>query len=178
MTVDSAGKADKPKHGRKKWRTDESGLPPSKRAAKGLTIKQERFCQVYVSTGNATEAYRSVYNCANSKPSSINEQAQHLLRDLRISTRTSELQAEYAKANGVTVESITKELEQARVVAEREGQAGSMVAASMGKAKLHGLVTEKVDARTIQFVAEIPAPAPTTESWLASIEGPEENTIN
>ena len=36
-----------------------------------LTPKQERFCQVYIETGNASEAYRAAYNAEKMKPESV-----------------------------------------------------------------------------------------------------------
>lgn len=43
----------------------------------------------------------------------------------------------------MTVESIARELEEARVLAIAEKQSSAAVAASMGKAKLFGLIIEK-----------------------------------
>ena len=45
----------------------------------------------------------------------------------------------------ITVDSLTKELEQARKTAQEAGQASPMVAATMAKAKLHGLLTDKAE---------------------------------
>ncbi|MHA0947931.1 terminase small subunit [Enterobacter ludwigii] len=36
----------------------------------GLTIKQEAFCQAYIETGNASEAYRRGYLFPSQSPSS------------------------------------------------------------------------------------------------------------
>jgi len=33
-----------------------------------LTIKQEKFCNLYIELGNASEAYRQSYNCEKMKP--------------------------------------------------------------------------------------------------------------
>lgn len=56
-----------------------------------LTPKQEKFCLVYLKTGNATEAYRQSYNCKKWKPSTINEAASRLLKNGKIVTRLTEL---------------------------------------------------------------------------------------
>ena len=58
----------------------------------------------------------------------------------------AELQAEARKEVGVTIKSITDELEEAREVAKGGLNAGAMVQASMGKAKLHGLIVNKSQA--------------------------------
>ena len=62
--------------------------------AKGLTPKQEKFCQAYIKTGNATESYRAAYNCIKMKPESVNRMAYDLLQDLKITSRIKELSAE------------------------------------------------------------------------------------
>ncbi len=43
----------------------------------------------------------------------------------------------------MTVDSLTTELEQARATAYRQGHGGAMVSASMGKAKIHGLIKDQ-----------------------------------
>ena len=43
--------------------------------ARGLTPKQEKFAQVYVETGNASEAYRAAYACERMKSATVNRRA-------------------------------------------------------------------------------------------------------
>ena len=43
-----------------------------------MTSKQERFAQLYVETGNASEAYRRVYSTKNMKDATINKRASEL----------------------------------------------------------------------------------------------------
>lgn len=64
---------------------------------KGLTPKQELFCQVYVSTGNATEAYRQAYDTSNMQYRVIMVKACELLHSGKISVRVKELEAERNK---------------------------------------------------------------------------------
>lgn len=66
-----------------------------------------------------------------------------LAREEHISTRLSEIQAKVAERTLVTVHSLTDELEEARAIAIAEKQSSAAVAATMGKAKLHGLIVEK-----------------------------------
>jgi len=54
-----------------------------------LTPKQEKFCQLYVETGNASEAYRQAYN-SNSKAAAVD--AKKLLDTPKISLRVQDLQ--------------------------------------------------------------------------------------
>lgn len=112
-----------------------------------LTPKQEKFCQLYIETGNASEAYRVSYDAENMKPATINRKAKELLDNGKISARVAELQATHRKRHEVTVDTITKELEEARELAKLKEQTASMVSASMGKAKLHGLIVDKADVK-------------------------------
>jgi hypothetical protein len=108
-----------------------------------LTPKQEKFCQKYIETGNASEAYRQSYDCANMKMETINRSAKELLDNHKISTRINELKALSVERHLVTVDSITAELEQARALALNIEQPSAAVSASMGKAKLHGIIVDK-----------------------------------
>ena len=47
-------------------------------ASTSLTIKQENFCQVYVETGNASEAYRRAYDAKNMKSETVRRTAKEL----------------------------------------------------------------------------------------------------
>jgi phage terminase small subunit len=110
-----------------------------------LTPKQEAFCLAYIETGNASEAYRRAYDASNMKPESINRKAKELIDNGKIAARVAGLQEVAAERAIVSVLSLTEELEEARALALQEGQASAAVSASMGKAKLHGLLTDKVE---------------------------------
>jgi len=110
-----------------------------------LTPKKEKFSQKYVELGNASEAYRQSYNAKNMTTKTINEAASRLLNDSKVAARIKQLQERLQKRHEVTVDSITAELEQARILAMMEKQAASAVSASNSKAKLHGLLNDKVD---------------------------------
>lgn len=108
-----------------------------------MTPKQEAFALAYVETGNASEAYRRAYNAENMKPEAIWVEASRTLADPNVSLRVMELQKENAERLFVTVDSLTKELDEDRALARQEGQASAAISAVMGKAKLHGLITDK-----------------------------------
>lgn len=112
-----------------------------------LTIKQEAFCLVYIETGNASEAYRSAYKCERMKPETINRAAKQLLDNPKIATRIAELRAPIMERHNVTVDSLIKELEEARTAAlgAEIAQSSAAVAATMGKAKLCGLDKQIID---------------------------------
>jgi phage terminase small subunit len=107
-----------------------------------LTIKQETFCQKYIETGNASEAYRQAYDAGNMKPETVNKRASELFGSGAITGRLAELRGVVQQTHGVTVASLILELEEARKVALKREQAAAMVQATMGKAKLAGLDKE------------------------------------
>lgn len=108
-----------------------------------LTIKQESFCQAYIETGNASEAYRRSYNAKNMKPDTVTEAASRLVSDSKVSARLDVLKAAHRKRHEVTVDSLTNEYEEARLAGMTNGQVSAAVSATTGKAKLHGLMVEK-----------------------------------
>lgn len=107
-----------------------------------LTPKQEAFCMAYVETGNASEAYRRAYDVGNMKAATVNRTAKELLDNPKITARIAALQAEHRERHNITIDSLTDELEAARQLAFAEGKASAAVAATMGKAKLHGLLKD------------------------------------
>ena len=109
-----------------------------------LTPKQEAFAAAFIETSNASEAYRTAYDVReDTKPESIWVNASKLLSDAKVAQRVAELQQEHRERHAVTVDSLTLELEEARIVATSEKQGAAMTSATMGKAKLHGLLVEK-----------------------------------
>ena len=115
-----------------------------------LTPKQEKFCQVYIETGNASEAYRQAYNTEKMKPESVNSKGYQLLQQVQITARLDELRAEHKKRHEITVDTLVAELEEARKLAFETEKAAAAVQATMGKAKLLGLVVEKQETNVVQ----------------------------
>nr|DAE61773.1 MAG TPA: Terminase small subunit [Caudoviricetes sp.] len=73
-----------------------------------LTPKQEKFCNAYIETGNASEAYRLAYSCQNMKSETVNRMAFELVNNRKIAARVAELQAELKAKSDVTKEEIIK----------------------------------------------------------------------
>ena len=115
-----------------------------------LTPKQEKFCQVYIETGNASEAYRQAYNTEKMKPESVNSKGYQLLQQVQITARLDELRAEHKKRHEITVDTLVAELEEARKMAFETEKAAAAVQATMGKAKLLGLVVDKQETAITQ----------------------------
>lgn len=99
----------------------------------------------YIETGNASEAYRRSYDAGGMKPESINRKAKELMDNVKIAARLAVVQAIAVERALVSVQSLTEELEEARSLALQEGQPSAAVSASMGKAKLHGLLVDKAE---------------------------------
>src|SRR4051794_40162635 len=85
-----------------------SDLTP-KQESFNLTPKQESFCQKYIETGNASEAYRQSYDADNMMAKSVWEEASRLLADPKVTSRVEELKAVQLNKHGVTVERVIKE---------------------------------------------------------------------
>lgn len=115
-----------------------------------LTPKQENFCLAYLETGNASEAYRKSYNASKMKDAVINVKASELLANGKIRVRIAELRKPAVDRHNVTIDSLLFELEETRSVALKAStpQASAAVAATMGKAKLLGLLDKSVDDDT------------------------------
>lgn len=109
-----------------------------------LTAKQARFKDEYLIDNNATQAaIRAGYSKKTAK-----SQGQRLLTNVDVAAAIKVGQKDIAKRNGLTIDDILDELEEARKIAQAEGKGAPMVAASMGKAKLLGLIVDKAETKT------------------------------
>ena len=120
-----------------------------------LTPKQSRFARLYVQLGNASEAYRRSYDCARMKPTTVNRNAKAMLDNSKIAARIDALQLLAQERHNVTVDSLTGELDGAAELAHEVKNPGAVVSATMGKAKLHGLLTDKVEHGVTEEVKEL-----------------------
>tara|TARA_R110000787_G_scaffold74590_1_gene165744 strand:- start:1340 stop:1732 length:393 start_codon:yes stop_codon:yes gene_type:complete len=123
--------------------------------ANKLTVKMQNFCYKYVETGNASEAYRQSYNAENMAVETIKSKACILLKKGNVRATVDGLLEEAKKRHEVTQDSITMEYEEARQAALLGNQPSAMVSATTGKAKIHGLLTEKVDINHTMSLSEI-----------------------
>ncbi|OOF55773.1 terminase small subunit [Rodentibacter genomosp. 2] len=82
---------------------------------RGLTPKQEKFCQLYIELGNASEAYRQAYEAKNMTTGAINTNAKKLLKkDTPIALRIAELQSEHQQRHNLTVDKMIADLQEYR----------------------------------------------------------------
>jgi phage terminase small subunit len=129
----------------------------------GLTLAEERFCMAYIDGGDAKEAYHNVYGRSASKNElSALCDAPNVIK--RISNLYNQRVAVMQHACMVDVDLLVRELEQARQIALQEREASAAIAATMGKAKLHGLL---IDKREIS----LKRPEDMTEAELRSVLG-------
>ncbi len=75
-----------------------------------LTIKQENFCNYYIESGNASEAYRRAFSCDNMKADTIHVKAKELLNNGKITVRVKELQAEVKNRSDLKKDEAVNEL--------------------------------------------------------------------
>mgnify|MGYP003630517729 CR=1 FL=1 len=104
--------------------------------------KHEQFCQVWLETGNKSEAYRKSHpNSLKWKDETVHNKASALSKKGEVLARYEQLQENTVKAHGITIESLLKELDEARGVALTADtpQSSAAITATMSKAKLVGL---------------------------------------
>ena len=102
-------------------------------------VRQEKFVQALFEGKSATEAYA----LAGYKPHQGNSSRLRWFE--MVQSRLRELQSEAARSTKITIELVCRELDEAVVVARSRGQAQAMVSASALKAKLSGLMIERVE---------------------------------
>lgn len=110
-----------------------------------MTPKQEKFCQLYVELGNASEAYRQAYDASRMKEATVNRKAKELLDNGKITARLAELKAHHAERHDMTVDDIAKMLKEDRDFARECETPAAAVSATMGLAKLYGHLRDKVE---------------------------------
>ena len=106
------------------------------------TPKELQFAMAYVESGNAGEAYRVAYDTSGID-ATARRNAFTVLHRPRVTGEVERLQAEHCERHKVTVDRLTEELEAARQLAFQNKSASAAVAATMGKARLHGLLVDK-----------------------------------
>jgi phage terminase small subunit len=124
-----------------------------------LTVKQENFCHAYIETSNASGAYRRAYDASGMKDKQIWEEACKLLKSPKVSQRVNELKSLHRQRHEITVDDLVAELEEARAIAKDNGTPAAMVAATMGKGKLLGLVVDKNEHTAKDGAQLMPEPA-------------------
>ncbi|MEE8499353.1 MAG: terminase small subunit, partial [Kiloniellales bacterium] len=110
-----------------------------------MNPKQRRFAEEYVIDSNATAAARR----AGYSERTAKQQGSRLLTNVDVQVAIQGLHAELRERVVVSVESVTAQLNDAYDQAASNGQASAMVQASMGLAKLHGFLVDKVEQHQV-----------------------------
>ncbi len=130
-----------------------------------LTPKQEAFAQAIVSGMSQADAYRKAYDAGNMKPATVQSKASILMADGKVRARVEELRRPVVEKVQYGLEQAMAEADRAVSLAEEKGQVGAMVAAIQLRAKLNGLLVDKVkvDASvtgSVSYRANIPGRQP------------------
>jgi hypothetical protein len=108
---------------------------------KPIAPKRARFVAEYLIDRNATQAaIRAGYSAKTAY-----SQGQRLLRYDVVREAVASGEAEIAASLAITVEGVAAQLDEDRALALANNQAGAAVSASMGKAKLAGLLVDRQD---------------------------------
>lgn len=67
-----------------------------------LSIKQEKFCNYYLESGNASEAYRRAFSCSKMAEKTIWEKASILLSKDKVRARVEQLRSELQRRSDIT----------------------------------------------------------------------------
>ena len=131
------------------------------RLAHNVTVKQETFAQGVASGLSLSDAYRAAYDVNGAPDGSIHVQSSRLMDDSNVSLRVDALQKRKALLADINVESIAAELEIAREIAQnaKVPQAASMIAATVKKANLVGLLLPKMEIDKRSMAVSVDATA-------------------
>lgn len=127
-----------------------------------LTAKQEAFAQGIVSGLSQADAYRKAYNAKNMKDAVIHVKASELMSNGKVAGRVETLRKPVIEKLQYNLEHAMLEAAEAFSIAKKKENGGAMVAAVQLRAKLNGLLTDKIqiDASvrgSVQYKANIPA---------------------
>lgn len=130
-----------------------------------LNARQEAFCRCLVEGVPASRAYEQAGYDARNNAAEVN--ASRLLRNAKVAKRLRELQVDAAHKAAVTAETVAAELDAAYKLAFANRQAAACVAASMGKARLYGLIVDRQELRAEVVRKPAADPNAPTEMSLA-----------
>lgn len=117
-----------------------------------LTEAEVKFCEIYARGGKKIPAYREAFGNDTANDKTIWRRVDRIMGYPKIQKRLKELEERVMERFDVTVESLIRELEEARMAAlsAETAQASAAVSATMGKAKLAGLDKQKVELTGVE----------------------------
>ena len=124
-----------------------------------MTPKRETFCW-HVATGLCpTDAYReSAFASDNMKDATIHNSAYKLMQTDEVRARIAEIRKEIQAESGITTKTVTDMLLSDRQIAHESKQAGAAVSATMGVAKVNGLLDRLEASTAVNLTIEQAAP--------------------
>ena len=118
---------------------------------KPLTSLQENAAKLFVEGNTQIDAYRKAgYKVDTMSQATIQTEATRLFANPTVSLRVQELQEKAQQRHNVTLDTLTKEYDELKVLAVDLEQVSSAVSALNGKAKIHGF-----DKSTLDVTAKI-----------------------
>jgi hypothetical protein len=129
--------------------------------------RHERFAQGIAKGKSQHEAYQYAGYSRDADPKDVRSNAGHLARRPEVAARIEELLRKQANRVGVTVDELLLELDEMFKLAKRVKQPSAGVGVVVAKAKLLGLITDKVE---IEGNLRKPARRPTAETTMTMDE--------
>ncbi len=121
--------------------------------------RHEAFAQHLAKGKSATEAYEKAGYKGDRTAAS------RLSTNVNVQRRVAELQEKAAERTVVTVEDIARQLDEDRAFAVKTGAASAAVSATLGKAKVLGLIVDKAENVNLNYdVTDEPA---SEDEWAA-----------
>lgn len=120
--------------------------------AKRLNPRQEKFVREYVKTGNGTQAYAKAGYSASTKPQksgaggSATNAASRLLASDSVKDAIVAHRLRTMTRHDYTIDTILNELEDGRQLARATAQPSAAVSASIGKARLLGMIVDRKES--------------------------------
>ena len=114
------------------------------RMASGLTVKEDRFCQEFVISGEKSDAYRKAYSVDPAKDGDwVESSSWKLFQKKHIQNRIEELRAKTETISLYTADQAMREARRAFDLAEKAISPAAMVSAVTLRAKLAGHLVDK-----------------------------------
>ena len=121
-----------------------------------LTSKQEAFCQAIADGMTQADAYRTAYSAGKMTDKSVWERASHLIKDVKVTARVSELKSALEAKQLWTREMSVKGLVTAYKVANKAANASGMTGAIKELNAMHGYnEPAKLNVKVQQFPTSI-----------------------
>ena len=111
-------------------------MPPSNLKDPPLSPRQTLFVEAYCIGQNATQAAIA----AGYSLKTAHVQGSRMLRNVKVLTEIANRIQDHRKRCNITVDTLTAELEEARIQALKNGKPSAAVRATNAKAKLHRLL--------------------------------------